>query len=191
MRVPANGAFTNLTSHVTFSAWVRSAAGQASNAAIWNNKANGTSHSAACGTEITLDGSSALDVRGASGTSRTVSVPTITPGAWHLVTVAYDGDTFAAYVDDNDGRRPLPTDKITPLAFSATDALAMGQRVGWVNNDALSTSCNWYGNLDEMRIGRKTESDDWVRACYDTVMDADFAVPARICHTGGLVITVR
>lgn len=48
VRVPANETFTNLTSHVTFSAWVRSAAGQASNAAIWNNKANGTSHSAVC-----------------------------------------------------------------------------------------------------------------------------------------------
>ena len=66
--------------------------------------------------------------------------------------------------------------------------LAMGQRVGWVNQEAPSTSCNWYGNLDEMRIGRKTESDDWVRACYDTVMDADFAVPARVRHTSGLVI---
>ena len=188
VRVPANEAFTNLTSHVTFSAWVQSAANQASFAAIWNNKASGTSYLAVNGTEITLNGANALDVRGAGSSCKTISVPSITPGAWHLVTVAYDGDTFAAYVDDNDGRRPLPTEKITPLAFSATDALAMGQRVGWVNQGAPSTSCNWYGNLDEMRIGRKTESDDWVRACYDTVMDADFAAPARVSHTGGLVI---
>lgn len=31
----------------------------------------------------------------------------------------------------------------------------------------------------------------WVRACYDTVMDADFAVPARVRRTGGLLLIIR
>jgi len=65
------------------------------------------------------------------------------------------------------------------------DDLALGQRIGW-------TACRWIGNLDEMRICPKTESADWVKAEYDTVMNADFAAPQKVvsCRKG-LVLILR
>lgn len=191
VRVPANGAFTNLTPNVTFSAWVRSAVGQRSNAALWNNKSNGTATGSAYGVEITQNSASALDIRGGGASTVTIGVPTITALNWHLVTVAYVGDTVTAYIDDNEGRVPIVTDFLAPLKFSSTDALALGQRVGWTWGDISSGPCNWIGNLDEMRIGTKTESADWVKACYDTVMNPDFAVPGKVYHTGGFLLMVK
>ena len=82
---------------------------------------------------------------------------------------------------------------ISPVKFRKDDALALGQRIGWKNGitGEPSTVCNFLGCLDEMRIGTKTESADWVQACYDTVADADFAHPARVRKTCGLVIYIQ
>lgn len=193
VRVAANNAFAALTSNVTFSAWVRSSANQSSDAVIWNDKASGTGFGEAYGVEIGLTGISSLYVRGAGSSGLATEVPELTKQAWHMVTVAYDGDSFAVYVDDGEGHHPAAGMSISPVKFRKDDALALGQRIGWKNGitGEPSTVCNFLGCLDEMRIGTKTESADWVQACYDTVADADFAHPARVRKTCGLVIYIQ
>ena len=101
------------------------------------------------------------------------------------MTVVYRGKTVTVYEDDCEGVAPVAAEAISPVKFRSTDNLALGQRIG-------SSACRLCGNLDEMRISTKMESADWVKAEYDTVMNADFAVPQKavFCRKG-LVISVR
>ena len=58
-------------------------------------------------------------------------------------------------------------------------------------------SCNksgnrWNGSLDEIRIHRDAESADWVKACYDTMANANFVAMGEVLPVGGTIpLTVR
>ena len=171
--VPANACFATLSSTISFSAWVRGVGGQG-NAAIWNNAQGGTVAQAEYGIEIGFNPNAnapgmAMDIRGSSSFT-TLPLATTIVGDWHLLTVVYRGKTVTVYEDDLEGVSPEGAEVINAVKFRSTDNLALGQRIG-------SSACRFIGNLDEMRINTKMESADWVKAEYDTVKNASFAVP--------------
>lgn len=187
--VPADESFATLTSSLTFSAWVRGVGVKGTNAVIWNNAKGGTTSQADYGLEIGFNPNAfapdmALDVRG-SNSLATLPLERSVEGDWHLVTVVYRDKTVTVYEDDCEGVAPVAAEAISPVKFRSTDNLALGQRIG-------SNACKLRGNLDEMRISTKMESADWVKAEYDTVMNADFAVPQKavFCRKG-LVIFIQ
>lgn len=50
----------------------------------------------------------------------------------------------------------------------------------------------WNGKLDEIRIHRAEESDDWIKACYDTMTSASFVTLGEVVATGAEVpLSVR
>ena len=72
----------------------------------------------------------------------------------------------------------LATEKSLNQVVKPTEKLYIG---------SLNKSSNrWNGSLDEIRIHRDAESADWVKACYDTMANANFVAMGEVTAVGGV-----
>ena len=129
----------------------------------------------AAGYELTTQGNATTITVSSSGTAgdnqlQTSSMPSV--ASWRHITATYASDgTLSLWVDGvNKGSGPE-----TKVELKVpTSVLTLGSSKGGGN-------C-WPGGLDEVRIHRGVESDDWIKACYDTMTSATFAVPAAVTY---------
>ncbi|MBQ3746524.1 MAG: DUF2341 domain-containing protein [Kiritimatiellae bacterium] len=129
----------------------------------------------AAGYELTTQGNATTITVASSGTtgdnqSQKSGMPSVT--SWRHITATYASDgTLSLWVDGvNKGSGP----KTKVELKVPTSVLTLGSSKGGGNY--------WPGGLDEVRIHRGVESDDWIKACYDTMTSATFAVPAAVTY---------
>ena len=129
----------------------------------------------AAGYELTTQGSDTKITVGSSGTTgdnqvQLSDMPSVK--SWRHITATYASDgTLSLWVDGvNKGSGP----KTKVELKVPTSVLTLGSSKGGGNY--------WLGGLDEVRIHRGVESDDWIKACYDTMTSATFAVPAAVTY---------
>ena len=127
----------------------------------------------AAGYELTTQGNATTITVASSGTTddnqlQKSGMPSVT--SWRHITATYASDgTLSLWVDGvNKGSGPQ-----TKVELKVpTSVLTLGSSKGGGN-------C-WPGGLDEVRIHRGVESDDWIKACYDTMTSTTFAVPGAV-----------
>ena len=129
----------------------------------------------AAGYELTTQGNATTITVASSGTTddnqlQKSGMPSVT--SWRHITATYASDgTLSLWVDGvNKGSGP----KTKVELKVPTSVLTLGSSKGGGNY--------WPGGLDEVRIHRGVESDDWIKACYDTMTSATFAVPAAVTY---------
>lgn len=125
----------------------------------------------AAGYELTTQGSATKITIGSSGTTgddqaQFSNVPTVNNWRYFTATYASDGK-LSLWVDGvSKGSQSMVALKVP------TSVLTLGSSKGDGNY--------WLGGLDEVRIHRGVESDDWIKACYDTMTSTTFAVPGAV-----------
>ena len=127
----------------------------------------------AAGYELTTQGNATTITVSSSGTTgdnqlQKSSMPSVT--SWRHITATYASDgTLSLWVDGvNKGSGPKTKVELkVPISV-----LTLGSSKGGGNY--------WPGGLDEVRIHRGVESDDWIKACYDTMTSTTFAVPGAV-----------
>ena len=134
----------------------------------------------AAGYELTTQGNATTITVSSSGTTgdnqlQKSSMPSVT--SWRHITATYASDgTLSLWVDGvNKGSGPKTKVELkVPISV-----LTLGSSKGGGNY--------WPGGLDEVRIHRGVESDDWIKACYDTMTSATFAIPATVTYVDSSV----
>ena len=62
----------------------------------------------------------------------------------------------------------------------------------FVGNDSRSASEAYAGRIDEIRFSSVARSDDWIKATYESIKNADFAIYGQAKEIlNGLTIIVR
>ena len=97
--------------------------------------------------------------------------------SWRHITATYASDGTLSLWVDGVNKGSGPKEKVELKV--PTSALTLGS--------SKSGGNYWLGGLDEVRIHRGVESDDWIKACYDTMTSATFAIPATVTYVDSSV----
>ncbi|MBF0431260.1 MAG: DUF2341 domain-containing protein [Fibrobacteria bacterium] len=83
-----------------------------------------------------------------------IITPELTENNWNLVTITWDGNTLASYVNTQPGE----TDGTAGHVLAHTDGYNyLGNMAGF---------STWNGQLDEVRIETTSRDEDWIKLCY-------------------------
>ena len=100
------------------------------------------------------------------------------------------GNVYLTVVYNAGGNTQLYTNGVLATAQSLNQVVKPTEKlyIGSLNKSAN----RWNGSLDEIRIHRDAESADWVKACYDTMANANFVAMGEALPVGGTIpLTVR
>jgi hypothetical protein len=100
------------------------------------------------------------------------------------------GNVYLTVVYNAGGLTQLYTNGVLATAQSLNQVVKPTEKlyIGSLNKSAN----RWNGSLDEIRIHRDAESADWVKACYDTMANANFVAMGDVLPVGGTIpLTVR
>ena len=100
------------------------------------------------------------------------------------------GNVYLTVVYNAGGNTQLYTNGVLATAQSLNQVVKPTEKlyIGSLNR----TANRWNGSLDEIRIHRDAESADWVKACYDTMANANFVAMGEALPVGGTIpLTVR
>ena len=100
------------------------------------------------------------------------------------------GNVYLTVVYNAGGNTQLYTNGVLAKAQSLNQVVKPTEKlyIGSLNR----TANRWNGSLDEIRIHRDAESADWVKACYDTMANANFVAMDDVSPVGGTIpLTVR
>ena len=100
------------------------------------------------------------------------------------------GNVYLTVVYNAGGNTQLYTNGVLATAQSLNQVVKPTEKlyIGSLNR----TANRWNGSLDEIRIHRDAESADWIKACYDTMANANFVAMDDVSPVGGTIpLTVR
>ena len=100
------------------------------------------------------------------------------------------GNVYLTVVYNAGGNTQLYTNDVLATAQSLNQVVKPTEKlyIGSLNR----TANRWNGSLDEIRIHRDAESADWIKACYDTMANANFVAMDDVSPVGGTIpLTVR
>ena len=94
------------------------------------------------------------------------------------------GNVYLTVVYNAGGNTQLYTNGVLATAQSLNQVVEPTEKlyIGSLNKSAN----RWNGSLDEIRIHRDAESADWVKACYDTMANANFVAMGDVTAVGGV-----
>ena len=120
------------------------------------------------GYELTMQNSDTIITVGSTGNSQKKFENTPSVKQWRHLTATFASDgKIALWVDGNH--------------FYTSSSVALTTPAEELRIGAVAQANNyWNGGLDEVRIHRGVESDDWIKACYDTMTSNTFAVPGAV-----------
>lgn len=120
------------------------------------------------GYELTMQNSDTIITVGSTGNSQKKFENTPSVKQWRHLTATFASDgKIALWVDGNH--------------FYTSSSVALTTPAEELRIGAVAQANNyWNGGLDEVRIHRGVESDDWIKACYDTMTSTTFAVPGAV-----------
>ena len=120
------------------------------------------------GYELTMQNSDTIITVGSTGNSQKKFENTPSVKQWRHLTATFASDgKIALWVDGNH--------------FDTSSRVALTTPAEELRIGAVAQANNyWNGGLDEVRIHRGVESDDWIKACYDTMTSNTFAVPGAV-----------